>query len=35
MPRTANHVYFLVDETAETVHVLAIWVAPKSRTPKL
>src|SRR5213078_2045952 len=28
MPRTENHVYFVVDETAETVHVLAIWGAP-------
>jgi hypothetical protein len=35
MPRTENHVYFLVDETAEAVHVLAIWGAPKGRTPKL
>jgi plasmid stabilization system protein ParE len=35
MPRTENHVYFLIDETTETVQVLAIWGAPKGRTPKL
>jgi hypothetical protein len=35
MPRTENHVYFVVDETAEMVNVLAIWGAPKGRTPKL
>jgi plasmid stabilization system protein ParE len=35
MPRTENHVYFLVDEKTEVVHVLAIWGAPKGRTPKL
>ena len=35
MPRTENHVYFLVDEMTETIHVLAVWGAPKGRTPKL
>jgi hypothetical protein len=35
MPRTENHVYFEVDEMTQTVHVLAVWGAPKGRTPKL
>jgi len=35
MPGSGNHVYFLIDEPTETVHVLAIWGAPRSTTPKL
>ena len=35
MARTKNHVYFVVDEATETVHVHAIWGAPKRRAPKL
>jgi plasmid stabilization system protein ParE len=35
MPRTQNHVYFVVDEAADAVHVLAIWGAPRGKTPKL
>jgi plasmid stabilization system protein ParE len=35
MPRSNNHVYFLVDEPTETVHVLAVWGAPRGTTPKL
>ena len=35
MPRTNNHVYFVIDEANTTVHVHAIWGAPKGRTPKL
>ena len=35
MPRTENHVYFMVDEMTQTVHVLAVWGVPKGRTPKL
>jgi hypothetical protein len=35
MPRTNNHVYFVVDASAATVDVYAIWGAPKGRTPKL
>ena len=35
MPRTGNHVYFEVDATGQTVHVLAIWGAPRGRTPLL
>jgi hypothetical protein len=34
MPRSQNHVY-LIDERTQTVHVLAIWGAPRSTTPKL
>lgn len=32
---TKNHVYFLVDEAADTVYVLAVWGAPRGTTPKL
>ena len=35
LPRTANHVYFVVDEKAQAVHVLSIWGGPRGRTPKL
>lgn len=35
MRRTNNHVYFVIDDAMETVHVLAVWGAPKGRTPKL
>jgi hypothetical protein len=35
MPRTNNHIYFIVDEATNALHVLAIWGAPKGRTPKL
>jgi len=35
MPQTANHVYFQVDEASQTVHVLAIWGAPRGRSPSL
>jgi plasmid stabilization system protein ParE len=35
MPRTLNHVYFRVDEEKGVVHVLAVWGAPRERTPKL
>lgn len=35
MSRTNNHVYFVIDEVHQTVHVHAIWGAPKGRTPKL
>jgi hypothetical protein len=35
MPRSGNHVYFLVDEPTATVHVLAVWGAPRGTTPKL
>ena len=35
MPRTENHVYFRVDEKDQTIHVLAVWGAPKGTTPKL
>ena len=35
MSRTNNHVYVLTDEATETVHVHAIWGAPKGSTPKL
>ena len=34
MPRTNNHVYFVVDEARDTVRVLAIWGAPRGTTPK-
>lgn len=35
MPRTENHVYFQVDEATRTVHVLAVWGAPRGRGPRL
>ena len=35
MPRSSTHVYFLIDEPTETVHVLAVWGAPRGTTPKL
>lgn len=35
MNRTNNHVYFVVDDVDDTVHVHAVWGAPKGRTPKL
>ena len=35
MPQTANHVYFQVNEASQTVHVLAIWGAPRARAPSL
>ena len=35
MPRTENHVYFRVDEKAQTIHVLAVWGAPTGTAPKL
>ena len=35
MRRTNNHVYFVIDDATETVHVHAVWGAPKGRTPKL
>ncbi len=35
MPRSRNHVYFVIEEPAATVHVLALWGAPRATTPKL
>ncbi len=35
LPRTQHHVYFLIDEPTATVHVLAVWGAPRRMTPKL
>jgi hypothetical protein len=35
MNRTNNHVYFVIDDATETVHVHAVWGAPKGRTPTL
>ncbi len=35
MPKTQNHIYFRVDEASRTIHVLAVWGAPKGRGPKL
>jgi len=35
MPNTGNHVYFHVDEATQTVHVLAVWGAPRGRGPRL
>lgn len=35
MRRTNNHVYFAIDDATETVHVHAVWGAPKGRTPNL
>jgi plasmid stabilization system protein ParE len=35
MPRTQNHIFFLVNEKDQTVDVLAIWGAPRDRMPPL
>lgn len=35
MPRTQNHIFFVVDEEARIVHVLTIWGAARERAPKL
>ena len=35
MPRSQNHVYFEIHERTQTVHVLAIWRAPRGTVPKL
>jgi plasmid stabilization system protein ParE len=35
MPKTEHHVYFRVDEATATVHVLAVWGAPRGSGPKL
>jgi plasmid stabilization system protein ParE len=35
MPRSQNHLYFVIDERSQTVDVLAIWGAPRGTTPKL
>jgi plasmid stabilization system protein ParE len=35
MPRSQNHVYFVIHERTQTVHVLAIWGAPRGNTPNL
>jgi plasmid stabilization system protein ParE len=35
MPKTEHHVYFRVDEASATVHVLAVWGAPRGTGPKL
>lgn len=35
MPRSQSHVYFEIHEQTQTVHVLAIWGAPRGTTPKL
>jgi hypothetical protein len=35
MTRSQNHVYFVIDESNATVHVLAVWGAPRGTTPKL
>lgn len=34
MPRTQNHIYFVVDENTQTIQVLAIWGAARARPPK-
>jgi plasmid stabilization system protein ParE len=35
MPKTEHHVYFRVDESTQTVHILAIWGTPRGRGPLL
>ena len=35
MPRTKNHIYFVINARTDTVLVVAIWGAPKGRNPKL
>jgi plasmid stabilization system protein ParE len=35
IPRSQNHVYFVIHERTQTVHVLAIWGAPRGTVPTL
>jgi plasmid stabilization system protein ParE len=35
MPRTQNHIFFVVDDETQTIDVLAIWGAARERSPKL
>jgi plasmid stabilization system protein ParE len=35
IPKTRTHVYFEVDEEQDTVVVLAVWGAPRRRSPRL
>ena len=35
MPRSLNHMYFVIDDRGQTVDVLAIWGAPRGTTPRL
>lgn len=35
MSKTQNHIFFVVDEKAQAIHVLAIWGAARGRAPKL
>jgi plasmid stabilization system protein ParE len=35
MARTQNHVFFLLDDETQTIHVLAVWGAVRERSPKL
>ena len=35
MPRTQNHIFFVVDEKRQTIDVVAIWGAARERSPKL
>jgi plasmid stabilization system protein ParE len=35
MPETKNHVYFMVNEKTQTVHVLSVWGGPRGTTPRL
>ncbi|MCA9646840.1 MAG: type II toxin-antitoxin system RelE/ParE family toxin [Polyangiaceae bacterium] len=35
LPRTRYHVYFRADKIADVVYVMAVWGAPRGRTPKL
>ena len=35
MPRSGHHVYFLPDDGTSTVHVVAVWGAPRGTAPEL
>jgi plasmid stabilization system protein ParE len=35
MVRTQNHLFFMVDDSAQAIDVLAIWGASRKRAPKL
>jgi hypothetical protein len=35
LPKTNNHVYYMIDRDKYMVIILAMWGAPKGRAPKL
>lgn len=35
MPKTKNHVYFVVDSARDLVTILAVWGAPRGKGPAI